>query len=595
MPFDEEDLPRLSILYGSQTGNAEDVAVWIWRQAVLRRDVSLHLGTMDDYDLSASAKVKQTVLFVCSTTGQGDPPDNMKKFWRSLLNRHLSADFLNSWTVAVLGLGDSKYSNFNYAARKLHARLIQLGAKGLLDVGLADDQHPLGYESVVSVWKNNFWTEFHQLYPNVHQPTEAETSLQNRFNIIWQDQCRCVGEMCEKSQRDEQSQPVEAEVVENRRITAEDHFQDVRLISFELKPPIAYLPGDVVWVRPANLDESVQLFHDTVQMEHLDRPFYLQPAFPGTPISETLQRIPPVLTFRHLISNVFDLQAVPGCNFFKLFSLFAATELHREKLQSFASPDGIDDLYNYCNRPRRTVVEVLSEFPETARNVPLEYWFDLLGEIKPRPFSICSSAQLDRQVEIVVAVVRYRTQISSDRLGLCSNWLKRLHAGHRLSVTIKHGSLVFPAADRPTILIGPGTGVAALRSFLRYRLARKIDTTNVLFFGCRHRLKDYLFEKEFETMAKSGHIRLYTAFSRDQKEKIYVQHLLRQQAPTIYKLLTEKDAIVYICGNANSMPTQVIETLKQILVEEGSMSEEKADAYLKKMVTSKQLQQEVWS
>ncbi|KRY01855.1 NADPH-dependent diflavin oxidoreductase 1 [Trichinella pseudospiralis] len=592
MPTDEEDQVRLSILYGSQTGNAEDVAVWIWRQAVLRRGVDLHLGTMDDYDLSASAKLKQTVLFVCSTTGQGDPPDNMKKFWRSLLNRHLSADFLNSWTVAVLGLGDSKYGNFNYAARKLHARLLQLGAGALLDVGLADDQHPLGYESVVSVWKKNFWTEFHQLHPEVPQPSEAETSLQNRFNIAWQDHC-VIGEISEKFQLDEQSQLVQAEVVENRRITAEDHFQDVRLISFELKPPVGYLPGDVLCVRPANLDETVQLFHDTVQLENLDRPFYLQPAFPSTPISETLQRIP-VLTFRHLISNVFDLQAVPGCNFFKLFSLFAANELQREKLQSFASPDGIDDLYNYCNRPRRTVAEVLSEFPETARNVPLQYWFDLLGEIKPRAFSICSSAELDQQVQIVVAVVRYRTRISTDRLGLCSNWLSRLQAGHRLSVTIKHGSLVFPSADRPVILIGPGTGVAALRSFLRYRLARKI-CSNVLFFGCRHRLKDYLFEKEFETMAKSGHICLYTAFSRDQREKIYVQHRLRQQAPTIYKLLTEKDAIVYICGNANSMPAQVIETLKQILVEEGSMSAEKADDYLKKMVTNKQLQQEVWS
>lgn len=134
---------KLLILFATQTGNALDAAERVGREAE-RRGCGARVVSVDEFDAS-SLPYEDTVIFVVSTTGQGDAPDSMKVFWRYLLQKSLSQDWLEGVHYAVFGLGDSGYQKFNFVAKKLDKRLSDLGAKALIERGLGDDQHHSGF------------------------------------------------------------------------------------------------------------------------------------------------------------------------------------------------------------------------------------------------------------------------------------------------------------------------------------------------------------------------------------------------------------------------------------------------------------------
>lgn len=148
---------KLTILYGSQTGTAQDLAEHIWRESK-RYHFTGTVMSMDKYDVRCLIDEKY-VVFVCSTTGQGDDPDNMKSFWKFLLRKSLPANSLNALNCAVLGLGDSSYEKFNFVAKRLNKRLQQLGANTIISLGLCDDQHDLGASAVYTKWIDDLWKE----------------------------------------------------------------------------------------------------------------------------------------------------------------------------------------------------------------------------------------------------------------------------------------------------------------------------------------------------------------------------------------------------------------------------------------------------
>jgi equilibrative nucleoside transporter 1/2/3 len=144
-----------------------------------------------------------------------------------------------------------------------------------------------------------------------------------------------------------------------------------------------------------------------------------------------------------------DIQAVPKRYFFELLTYFTTSELESEKLKEFSSAEGQQDLYTYCNRPKRNVLEVLQDFPHATENIPEDYLFDLIGPIKPRAFSIASSMKgMGDVVQVLVALVHYQTKLKKPRLGLCSNWLARLKPGDSVPVWTEKGSFHFPAAEQ---------------------------------------------------------------------------------------------------------------------------------------------------
>lgn len=591
----------LLVLYGSQTGTAQDTAERIGRQAQRRR-MRVRVEALDTYNVVKLIS-ESLVVFVCATTGQGDPPDNMKKFWRFLFKKSLPADSLCRLDCAVLGLGDSSYPKFNFVAKKLYKRLLQLGANMLLSVGLADDQHDLGPDGVIDPWLLSFWQKTLSLYPPPAglAPLRDEDKLPPRFIFNFLDEV--PNKQVEHLQRPSSEgsptslHPFPARVVFNQRVTHPSHFQDVRHIEFDITGSnIQYSAGDVVMMRPCNATEDIEQF---CQLLRLDPECYFTLTATDSTTAVVPARLPQPCSVRFLVEQFLDISAVPRRSFFELLATFATNELELEKLLEFSSAVGQDALHSYCSRPRRTALEVLSDFPHTTAKLSVDYLLDLFPEIQPRSFSIASSllAHLNR-IQILLAVVTYKTMLFKPRRGLCSSWLASLDPSKGeiyAPLWVKKGSLNFPEdQDTPVIMVGPGTGVAPFRSAIQERVAQG-KMTNVLFFGCRSETKDFYCQSEWKEKMQAGQMTLFTAFSRDQEDKIYVQHRVKEQSKLLWDLIANKNASFYIAGNAKQMPASVCDALKEAFQKEGGMSESQAQEMLDGMEKFRRFQSETWS
>jgi sulfite reductase alpha subunit-like flavoprotein len=205
-------------------------------------------------------------------------------------------------------------------------------------------------------------------------------------------------------------------------------------------------------IQPSNLPENIDKFFK-IFPNLKDSPRIHLHANPQMPwfhipmaIRDTLGPLP--WTWEDIAIHLLDIQSVPRLYFFELMSQFATNELEKEKLLEFCSPEGQEDLLNYCNRPKRNILEVFEDFPETTKLIPPQYLFDLIPVIKPRAFSIASSPYFHTLVDILVAVVDYQTKIQAKRKGLCSNWLAHhCPVGTKITAWYAKGSLKFPSPD----------------------------------------------------------------------------------------------------------------------------------------------------
>ncbi|KAI9205118.1 uncharacterized protein BJ171DRAFT_503040 [Polychytrium aggregatum] len=583
---------NITVLYGSQTGCAQEVAERIAREA-RRRHFHVVLSAMDDYE-RASLTQAGLAIFVCSVTGQGDEPDNMKRFWKFLLRKNLPADSLAGLKFAVFGLGDSSYQRFNFPAKKLYKRLIQLGAEAIHRRGDGDDQHKLGVDTELDPWLSELWAIVMALYPlPPNMEIISETVLPPpSFEIEFLS--------FEDADRIEPSASYallpRATLIANERLTAADHFQDIRHLSFRIDGPAqldsaVYNPGDVMGLYPKNdpdlVEEALAFFG---WKDIADKPLQLKP------VREDAKRPKhwgTIMTLRILLESHLDLFGHPRRYFFELLSFFSTDLDHAEKLREFASSEGQPDLYSYCHRMKRTTFEVLQDFH--SAKVPLKYLLDLIPELRPRLFSIASSPNVDRsRIDLTVGIINYTTKLKKPRTGVCTSWLSSLPCGTSVPFYISRGTMKLPDDGVPAIFIGPGTGVAPMRSFIQERINRG-HHDNVLFVGCRNQFKDYVYASEWQAACNRGQLKVFTAFSRDQDEKIYVQHRIQEQAKLMWELIGVKGGFVFLSGNAKRMPYDVEDALKEIFKIEGNMTDDEALAYLRGLEKQRRFQQECWS
>ncbi|XP_066582107.1 NADPH-dependent diflavin oxidoreductase 1-like [Prorops nasuta] len=540
----------ITILYGSETGTAQDIAEEIWKSAK-SKELRCTVSAMDEYNIQ-HLQMERIMIFVVATTGQGEPPANMKQLWRFLLRKTLPADLLMNLRFGVLGLGDSSYQKYNFAAKKLNKRLLQLGGTELLPIGLADDQHELGIEAVVPSWTEELWK-------NICNVLKISSLNRNNFKIIERYNVNIVNRnskdlsIYETSTGDIYMKELSllskkkvGTVIENTRTTALNHFQDVRLIKIEYNN-IQYKPGDVLYVRPKNSIKQVDKFFKILNNNnvHLYPDMLVQ-------VTENEIKVPYVLqqnlTLWQLVEQYWDLNFKPRKSTMKILSQISENPLEREKLHEFTMVEGQDELYSYINRPRRNILEVLSDFPHTTSKLNIRLLFEIMSPIKPRAFSIASSCKdTKNEIHILVAVVKYHTKLVEPRFGLCSNWLAALKFKDKIIFWIEKGTFKF-AEEKPMILIGPGTGVAPFRSLLLEKAALNEDLSNcVLFFGCRNKDKDYHCKKDFDKLSNLHNLKVFCAFSRDQDYKIYVQHVIHEQKDLFWSLLNN-EARIYLAG-----------------------------------------------
>jgi sulfite reductase alpha subunit-like flavoprotein len=412
--------------------------------------------------------------------------------------------------------------------------------------------------------------------------------------------------------------------VRNERVTPHAHFQDARLVRLNLALPLdattSISPGDCVTIFPSNPPATVSRVLELQPHWPADAPVVLparlpaglyQPASADEPSTTTTTTTIATTTFRALLTNHLDPSAVPRRSFLAALAPFAADPYQRERLREFADPRYADELHDYTTRPRRTILEVLEEFDSVR--VPVERVLDVLPVLRGRDFSVANyvgkgggpaddgsggdesdgggggASKNTLQIEILVALVQYRTILRVPRVGLCSAYLGPLTPPHALTLALKPSPspLAF-APSRPVIAIATGTGIAPMRAFIQSRHGTPDGPSRtVLFFGCRSRGVDDYFAAEW---ARTPGLELHVAYSRDQAHKVYVQDAIRAQAPAVAALVCA-GAAVALCGGSARMAEACRHALRDALVEVEGIDKDEAQAAVARL----DWWQEIWA
>ncbi len=254
----------------------------------------------------------------------------------------------------------------------------------------------------------------------------------------------------------------------------------------------------------------------------------------------------------------------------------------KKQLEHFLAPEQKEELKYFCDL--RQLWDFLKDF--SSFKVDLQEFVNMFAPLLPRFYSIASSQKKSpHRIDLLIAYFKYQ---SNDHLrhGVASHYLCEMAQMHTPCVPIYlHPSRGFALPEdlsQPIIMIGPGTGVAPFRAFMQERIATHAKGKNWLFFGDWNKEYDFYYQDYWENLAHTGHLKLSTAFSRDQSEKIYVQHQMQYHAKELWQWIQQK-AIIYVCGDALRMARDVDAMLHQIIQEQGQMSVEEAAHYVKAM------------
>ncbi|EZF31884.1 hypothetical protein H109_03036 [Trichophyton interdigitale MR816] len=637
----DSSLRTALIAYGSETGNSQDVAEEIGRltERLYFRTRVAELDALQPRDLYGY----RFTVFVVPTTGQGDFPANGRKFWRSLLLKRLPPTFLQGVSFVLFGLGDSSYPKFNWASRKLYRRLLQLGASELYPRGEADEQHPEGLEGTFLPWSLDLRKHLLDKFPLMEgqHPIPDEVRLPpkwilDRYDLKEEDgesRTKQPSRAQEASSPDHDTRPlpgsISATLTDNTRMTPSSHWQDVRHLVLTASESITYAPGDILYITPRNFPQDVDRLISLMGWEEqADIPLQFVTG-DGSPASTSVSApsIPfllgsPGFTLRTLLTDYLDIMAIPRRSFFSQIAHFTKNEMHKERLLEFTNPEYIDEFYDYTTRPRRSILEVLAEF-DTVK-IPWRLVSSVLPVLRGRQFSLASGGKLKTSAgggtrfELLVAIVRYQTVIKRIRQGVCTRYLASLQPGSTLKVQVQKGGLHSSAKQLsdPSVLIGPGTGVAPIRSLLWEKAAMAEELKKkqkcgpdeqplalllgpvILLYGGRNRAADYFFADEWEELKAQLDLTVITAFSRDQKKKkYYVQDALRENSAMFYELLHEKGGSVFVCGSSGRMPQAVREALIEAFqapLGDSAESRQTAEKYLIDMEKVGRYKQETW-
>jgi sulfite reductase (NADPH) flavoprotein alpha-component len=545
----------LTILFGSQTGNARHVAEALAKQAQAKGIVA-NVVDMAEYK-TTQLKNEQYLVIVTSTYGEGEPPENAIGLHNFLFSK--KAPKLNGLKYAVLGLGDTSYEFFCKTAQDFDQRLAELGATSVQARADLD----VDYQAQADSWSNQVIAKL--------EPELKASAAPSAQVIAWPrvDSPGADTTAGAASQYSKQN-PFAAELYANQKITGRDSSKDVRHIEISLAGSgLSYQPGDALGVYFTN---DGALVRELLLLTAIAR---------DTPV----QLAGDTLTIEQALTDQLELtQSYPA--FVEKYA--AATQ--NAALTALAGDKAALRAY----LAERQIIDIVREYPGLLSAQQLA---DALRKQQPRLYSIASSqAEVEDEVHLTVGVVRYDAY-GQPHLGGASGFLaERLAEGEKLKVFVEqNNNFRLPQHDdTPVIMIGPGTGIAPFRAFLQERDARGANGKNWLFFGNPHFTQDFLYQLELQNYLKRGVLtKLNVAFSRDQAQKVYVQDKLRQYGSEVWQWL-QNGAHLYICGDANRMAKDVQQALIDIVQQYGGKTAEQAQTYLDELRVAKRYQKDVY-
>lgn len=536
----------VTILYGSQTGNAQGLAENTGK-TLEAKGFNVTVSSMNDFKPNNLKKL-ENLLIVVSTHGEGEPPDNALSFHEFLHGRR--APKLENFRFSVLSLGDSSYEFFCQTGKEFDVRLAELGGERLYPRVDCD----LDFEEPANKWLKGVIdglseAKGHSASAAVPAEAPAGTSPYSRTN------------------------PFKAEVLENLNLNGRGSNKETRHLELSLEGSgLTYEPGDSLGIYPENDPELVDLLLNEFKWDASE--------------SVTVNKEGETRPLREALISNFEITVLT-----KPLLKQAAELTGNDKLKALV--ENREELKAYTQG--RDVIDLVRDFGPW--NVSAQEFVAILRKMPARLYSIASSLLANPdEVHLTIGAVRYEAH-GRERKGVCSVLCsERLQPGDTIPVYLQSNKNFKLPQDQetPIIMVGPGTGVAPFRSFMQEREETGAKGKSWMFFGDQHFVTDFLYQTEWQKWLKDGVLtKMDVAFSRDTEEKVYVQNRMLEHSKELFQWL-EEGASFYVCGDKTNMARDVHNTLVEIIETEGKMSLEQAEGYLAEMKKQKRYQRDVY-
>lgn len=539
---------EVTVLYGSQTGNAQGLAENAGKQ-LEQSGFQVTVSSMSDFKPNQLKKVNN-LLIVVSTHGEGEPPDNALSFHEFLHGRR--APKLEDLRFSVLALGDSSYEFFCQTGKEFDQRLEELGGKRISPRVDCD----LDYDEPAAEWLEGVLKGLNEAGGGSAAPAPAAASQTGESSYS-------------------RTNPFRAEVLENLNLNGRGSNKETRHVELSLEGSgLTYEPGDSLGVYPENDPELVELLLKEMNWDPEE--------------IVTLNKQGDVRPLKEALISHYEITVLT-----KPLLEQAAQLTGNDELRELLAPGNEENVKAYIEG--RDLLDLVRDYGPFS--VSAQEFVSILRKMPARLYSIASSLSANPdEVHLTIGAVRYDAH-GRERKGVCSILCaERLQPGDTLPVYVQHNqNFKLPKdPETPIIMVGPGTGVAPFRSFMQEREETGAKGKAWMFFGDQRFVTDFLYQTEWQNWLKDGVLtKMDVAFSRDTEEKVYVQHRMLEHSAELFEWLQE-GAAVYICGDEKHMAHDVHHTLLEIIEKEGNMSREEAEAYLADMQQQKRYQRDVY-
>jgi sulfite reductase (NADPH) flavoprotein alpha-component len=521
------DVKKISLLFGTETGNAKSLATQ-FAVTAKKQGIVTKLSALDQYRLSDLPK-EENLFIIVSTHGEGEPPEAAKKFYDYV---HQSSLSLNQTKFSILGLGDTAYPLFCKTGQDIDAKLHQHGATRVVPLQKCD----VDFEEAANLW-------FEQVLSFV-KDAKKENSTK--------------GIPIEINQTSKKSEKYfyDGTVVNNINLHDVQSTKETYHIEISTDEKIDYQAGDSLALIPENkasvVDKIIEITGSNAHTE--------------------------------IATNKFNGTLKDGLiNHLNISYLLGSTIKKYSTIVAQVIPD-----------TRMDLIDLLRIYPVKNENEFLEI-VQILTPIAPRLYNISTSPKVhENELHITVRRDEFNEN-ETKKFGLCSSLLGGLTPQMAIRFYIhKNKHFKLPDQGKDVIMIGPGTGIAPFRAFLSERDATNASGKNWLFFGEHHFQKDFLYQTEIQNYLKTAVLhKISLAFSRDQQEKIYVQHKILEQGKEFFSWV-DGGASIYLSGTKAPMSVDVEASILQVFEQFGEMSGENAKEYLGQLKKEGRYQKEVY-